>query len=157
MEGDRILVNKFIYRFTQPKRGDVIVFIYPEDKSKDFIKRLVGLPGDVVEIKGGSIYINEKPATEPIFNQIYYYNRGQLGSLGEKMVVPQGVVGAVFHVDGKISDLDELTRQIIDIEKIADGDVKVDEGIKKDLIQMKTVLEKIRSSEENDNQKGEEK
>ena len=101
IEGDLILVNKFIYGakipFTnlrlpalqQPKRGDVIVFIYPEDKSKDFIKRLVGLPGDVVEIKGGSIYINEKPATEPIFNQIYYYNRGQLGSLGEKMVVPQ--------------------------------------------------------------------
>lgn len=100
IEGDLILVNKFIYGakvpltnwrlpvFRTPKRGDVIVFIYPEDKSKDFIKRLVGLPGDVVEIKGGSIYINNKPATEPIFNQIYYYNRGELGSVGQKIVVP---------------------------------------------------------------------
>ncbi|MDP2927200.1 MAG: signal peptidase I [Candidatus Omnitrophota bacterium] len=100
IKGDLILVNKFIYGakipFTnlrlpalrQPKRGDVIVFIYPEDKSKDFIKRLVGLPGDVVEIKGGSIYINDKPAPEAIFNQIYYYNGGQLGSPGEKLVVP---------------------------------------------------------------------
>jgi signal peptidase I len=100
IEGDLILVNKFIYgakipfcglrlpALRQPKRGDVIVFIYPEDKSKDFIKRLVGLPGDLVEIKGGSIYINDQPATEPIFNQIYYYNRGQLGSPGEKLVVP---------------------------------------------------------------------
>lgn len=101
VEGDLILVNKFIYGakvpFTglrlpairQPKRGDVVVFIYPEDKSKDFIKRLVGLPGDVVEIKGGSIYINEKPATEAIFNQIYYYNRGQLSLPTDRMVVPK--------------------------------------------------------------------
>lgn len=101
IEGDLILVNKFIYGpkipFTNlrlpavkpPKRGDVVVFIYPEDKSKDFIKRLVGLPGDVIEIKGGSVYINDKPAPEAIFNQIYYYNRGQLGSPGEKLVVPQ--------------------------------------------------------------------
>lgn len=101
IEGDLILVNKFIYGakipFTNlrlpalrpPKRGDVIVFIYPEDKSKDFIKRLVGFPGDVVEIKGGSIYINDKPAPEAIFNQIYYYNRGQLDAPGQKMVVPK--------------------------------------------------------------------
>jgi signal peptidase I len=100
IEGDLILVNKFIYGakipFTnlrlpalrQPKRGDVVVFIYPEDKSKDFIKRMVGLPGDVVEIKGGSIYINNKSAPESIFNQIYYYNRGQLALPGQKMVVP---------------------------------------------------------------------
>ena len=100
IEGDLILVNKFIYGakipFTNlrlpalrpPKRGDVIVFIYPEDKSKDFIKRLVGLPGDLVEIKGGSIYINDKPISEEIFNQIYYYNRGQLALPGQMMVVP---------------------------------------------------------------------
>ena len=100
IEGDLILVNKFVYGakipFTNlrlpvlrpPKRGDVIVFIYPEDKSKDYIKRLVGLPGDLVEIKGGSIYINSKPAPEDIFSQIYYYNRGQLALPGQKMIVP---------------------------------------------------------------------
>jgi len=100
VEGDLILVNKFIYGakipFTSfylpalrpPKRGDVIVFIYPEDKSKDFIKRLVGLPGDRIEIKGGIIYINDKPAQEEIFNQIYYYNRGQLALPEDKMIVP---------------------------------------------------------------------
>jgi signal peptidase I len=105
IEGDLILVNKFIYGakipFTSlrlpalrpPKRGDVVVFIYPEDKRKDFIKRLVGLPGDIIEIKGGSIYINNQPASEAIFNQIYYYNGeklsgAQLGLAGEKIVVP---------------------------------------------------------------------
>ncbi len=100
LEGDLILVNKFIYGarvpFTsqrlpavrQPKRGDVVVFIYPEDKKKDFIKRLVGLPGETIEIKGGSIYVNDKPAPEPIFNQIYYYNRGDFASEGQKIRVP---------------------------------------------------------------------
>ncbi len=101
IEGDLILVNKFIYgakvpftkirvpQVRQPKRGDVIVFIYPEDRKKNFIKRLVGLPGETVEIKGGSIYINDKPATEPIFNQIYYYNKGEIGFEGNKITVPE--------------------------------------------------------------------
>jgi len=101
IEGDLILVNKFIYGahvpFTklripalrQPKRGDVIVFIYPEDKKKDFIKRLVGLPGETIEIKGGSIYINDKPANEGVFKQIYYFNKGDFGSLGQRLIVPK--------------------------------------------------------------------
>lgn len=70
--GDHILVNKFIYgikipfvRTTlipirEPSRGDVIVFIYPVDKSKDFIKRVVGLPGDTIRIQGKQILINGK-------------------------------------------------------------------------------------------------
>jgi signal peptidase I len=101
LEGDLILVNKFIYgakvpfmnlrlpALREPKRGDVLVFIYPEDKDKDFIKRLAGLPGETVEIKGGSIYINDKPAQEPVFNRIYYYNRGDFGAEGQKIIVPK--------------------------------------------------------------------
>ncbi len=100
-EGDLILVNKFIYgakvpffnfylpAVREPKRGDVMVFVYPEDKKKDFIKRLVGLPGETVEIKGGSIYINDKPADDPIFKQIYYYNRGDFAAEGQKIMVPK--------------------------------------------------------------------
>lgn len=102
LEGDLILVNKFIYGakipFTdlrlpaikQPQRGDIIVFIYPEDRGKDFIKRLVGLPGDVVEIKNGSIYINDKPLLDPVFANRYYYNRGDMGQEGQKITVPAG-------------------------------------------------------------------
>jgi signal peptidase I len=63
--GDHILVNKFIYWFTDPKRKDIIVFKYPRDKKRDFIKRLVGLPGETVEIKDQKLYINGKLMDEP--------------------------------------------------------------------------------------------
>ena len=75
--GDHILVNKFIYgiripfvgkkivTFKDPKRGDVIVFKYPEDRSKDFIKRVIGLPGDTVEFKDRTIYINDRLIEDP--------------------------------------------------------------------------------------------
>lgn len=75
--GDHLLVAKFIYGtkipFTEksiikvrdPRQGDVIVFEYPEDPSKDFIKRVVGLPGDVVEGKNKKVYVNGKPYENP--------------------------------------------------------------------------------------------
>lgn len=75
--GDHILVNKFIYGtkipftdriiipFKTPQRGDIIVFKFPEDEKKDFIKRVIGLPGDVVEIRDKRVYINGKPLDEP--------------------------------------------------------------------------------------------
>lgn len=102
VEGDIILVNKFIYgakipilnfrlpKVTQPNRGDVIVFVYPQDPKKDFIKRLIALPGESVEIKNGTIYINEKPLLDSVFSQRYYYNRGDFGQEGQKIIVPNG-------------------------------------------------------------------
>ena len=63
--GDHILVNKFIYRFDEPERGDIIVFKYPKDPSRDFIKRLVALPGDTIEIRDKRVYINGNPLIEP--------------------------------------------------------------------------------------------
>jgi signal peptidase I len=73
--GDHLLVNKFIYGpripFTdsrifiwkEPKRGDVIVFKYPENEDKNFIKRVVGLPGDKIEIINGKLFINDEPVS----------------------------------------------------------------------------------------------
>ena len=55
---ERIFINKFVYRFEPIERGDVIVFWYPLDRSKSFIKRVVGLPGETIEIRMGHVYID---------------------------------------------------------------------------------------------------
>lgn len=89
MEGDRILVNKFIYKFKEPQRGDVIVFISPEDKKKDFIKRLVGLPGEKIEISNGTALINDIAIGEDsAIRERYYYNRGDFGKKDESLDIP---------------------------------------------------------------------
>jgi signal peptidase I len=76
IEGDRILVNKFIYRFTEPKRGDIIVFKYPEDKKKDFIKRLIATEGEELRILDGDIWVDGVLVESPQkIKQIYYYNK----------------------------------------------------------------------------------
>jgi signal peptidase I len=62
---ERIFINKFVYRFEPIERGDVVVFWYPLDRSKSFIKRVVGLPEDTVEIRDGQVYLNSKLLTEP--------------------------------------------------------------------------------------------
>lgn len=58
--GDHFMVDKTFYKKTAPKRKDVVVFRYPEDPGKDFVKRVVGLPGDVVAIRDKTVYVNGK-------------------------------------------------------------------------------------------------
>jgi signal peptidase I len=62
---ERIFINKFVYRFEPIHRGDVVVFWYPLDRSKSFIKRVVGLPGESVEIRLGKVYVNAHLVPEP--------------------------------------------------------------------------------------------
>ncbi len=62
---ERIFVNKFVYRITDIHRDDVVVFWYPRDPSKSFIKRIIGLPGEEVLIRDGIVYINGEPLDEP--------------------------------------------------------------------------------------------
>src|ERR1051325_968839 len=65
-DGDRIFVNKLIY-YGVPKlqRGDIVVFWYPNDPSKNYIKRIVGLPGETVEVREGRVIINNVELDEP--------------------------------------------------------------------------------------------
>jgi signal peptidase I len=102
IEGDRLLVNKLQYGakvpftnkrlpgLTEPKRGDVVVFLYPVDHKRDFIKRLIAKGGETVEIKYGDIYIDGQLIEDPIIKNIYYYNRGEYGAEGTPIQVPQG-------------------------------------------------------------------
>jgi signal peptidase I len=69
--GDRVLVNKFIYRFTEPERGDIIVFESVEGGGEDLIKRVVGVPGDEISVRGGKLVVNGEPQKEPYLNRKY--------------------------------------------------------------------------------------
>ena len=101
LEGDRIFVNRFVYglripfttirffKFHSPNRGDIIVFNYPEEPKRAFIKRLIGKGGDVIEIKEGKIYVNSKEFDHPSVKNIYYYNRGDYGLIDQKITVPK--------------------------------------------------------------------
>lgn len=100
MPGDRILVLRYSYglripftykriaKLNSPKSGDIIVFNYPEDVKRDFIKRCIGTPKDTVEIRNGSIYVNDRPFTKDPVNKFHYYNRGEFGKEGEVLKVP---------------------------------------------------------------------
>ena len=68
MVGDRLFVNKFIYRFSTPHRGDIVVFKSPYKDKKDYVKRCIGLPGETIEIKRGVVYSNDIPLVLPGIN-----------------------------------------------------------------------------------------
>jgi len=99
--GDHILVNKFIYGIkapfinktiiplSEPKRGDIIVFIYPLDRKKDFIKRVIGLPGEQIEIINKKIFINGKLFDGPF--GAYGKNSRKNNNLGPIIVPSNGL------------------------------------------------------------------
>ena len=91
LEGDRIFVDKITYHFRLPKRGEIVVFKYPVDPKKDFVKRLIAFGGEEVEIRDGSVFINGKRLTEPAqIPSHYYYNRNDwpYSKEGQKIMVP---------------------------------------------------------------------
>lgn len=89
---DRLLANKIIYKIKQPHRWDVIIFKYPEDPKKYFVKRLVGLPGENIEIKNGHVYINGICMQYPeyITTPLYYYNdEGGIFGVNGEIKIPE--------------------------------------------------------------------
>jgi|CXWL01.1.fsa_nt_gi signal peptidase I len=133
IEGDRLFVNKLRYGpkvlpeffairfkdkihvpewlakaripgFSKPHRGDIIVFVYPEDRKRDFIKRLIAFGGETVEIKEGKILVDGKIVDEPRIRNRYYYNGGSYGEKNQKIVVPQGYYFALGDNSGSSHD-----------------------------------------------------
>lgn len=85
MTGDKLIALRTSYWFNNPERGDIVVFEYPDDPEELFIKRVIGLPGEKVEIIDGKVYINDKE--EPL--QEDYIKEEMDGSFGP-YYVPQG-------------------------------------------------------------------
>jgi signal peptidase I len=72
---ERIFVNKFVYRLEPIERGDIVVFRYPRDPSKSYIKRVIGVAGDRVRIDGGQVYVNGQPIEEDYVPPAYVDER----------------------------------------------------------------------------------
>src|SRR6202790_3045214 len=68
---ERIFVNKYVYRLEPIQRGDIVVFRYPRDTSKSFIKRVIGLAGDHIQIDGGRVFVNGKGIEEQYVPRAY--------------------------------------------------------------------------------------
>ncbi|MBI4357867.1 MAG: signal peptidase I [Candidatus Omnitrophica bacterium] len=91
LEGDRIFVDKITYRFRPPRRGEIVVFKYPVEPKKDFVKRLVAFGGEEIEIRDGSVFVNgERLDNLPQIASHYYYNRSDwaYAQEGQKIKVP---------------------------------------------------------------------
>jgi signal peptidase I len=72
--GDFLLVNRVAYKFSDPKIGDIVIFHAPGVEDMDYIKRLIGRPGDVVRVEDGIIYVNDQPLYEPYIAQAPIYS-----------------------------------------------------------------------------------
>ena len=72
---ERIFVNKFVYRIESIERKDIVVFWYPNDTSKSYIKRVIGVPGDTIEIRNGIVYVNDERVEEPYIDPSYFDGR----------------------------------------------------------------------------------
>ena len=82
---ERLVVNKFIYRVRNPERGEIIIFRYPRDPSRDFIKRVIAVGGDTIEIKDGRVYVNDE-----IIREDYIMEKTRTEY--PKVTVPEGTI-----------------------------------------------------------------
>lgn len=130
--GDHIFVNKFVYglrvpftkkrfvTFKHPERGDVVVFLYPVDRSKDFIKRVIGLPGDRIRIEGKEVLVNgEKLTTMPLEVTEFPGDK-------RRLAVRDGIVTSIPSVRGwrdfefleeRVGQTDHITQYERDVER----------------------------------------
>jgi signal peptidase I len=84
VDQDRLFINKFVYHFQAIERGDVVVFRYPRDIQKSYIKRVIAVPGDRLRIDHGNVYVNDLFLSEPYIPQEYRDTRSL-----DAMVVPK--------------------------------------------------------------------
>ncbi|MBI4180480.1 MAG: signal peptidase I [Chloroflexi bacterium] len=83
--GQRLIINRVIYKFSEPKRGDIIVFPSPKNPQDEFIKRVIGLPGELIEIRQGTVYIHKTNGTTLALDEPYITDPAHGSFYGEKI------------------------------------------------------------------------
>jgi signal peptidase I len=84
-DGDMLIVDKISYRFNEPQRGDIVIFKYPGDVKENFVKRIIALGGDEIEVKNGDVYVNGQRLLED-----YIAAQPQVGF--DDSIVPEGTI-----------------------------------------------------------------
>ncbi len=108
---DRLFINKFAYRFEDIHRSDVVVFLYPHDHTKSYIKRVIALPGDDLQIDHGMVWVNGVAVKEPYVPAKYQDDRSQ-----PEMIVPPGeyfLMGDHRVISSDSRDFGPVPRQLI--------------------------------------------
>jgi len=90
VNSERLVVNKFIYRFKAPEKGDVLVFRYPKDPSRDFIKRVIAVAGDTIEVKDSHVFVNGQLLNEPYILEKTIHNPYPLATVPEGHIFVMG-------------------------------------------------------------------
>ncbi|HXB61486.1 MAG TPA: signal peptidase I [Acidobacteriaceae bacterium] len=108
---DRLFINKFVYRIGDVKRGDVVVFLYPGDQTKSYIKRVIGLPGDDVRVDHGHVFVNGTALAEPYVAEQYQDDRSV-----NDVVIPAGdvyVMGDHRNISSDSRDFGPVPKKLI--------------------------------------------
>jgi signal peptidase I len=108
---DRLFINKFAYRIGEVHRGDVVVFLYPHDRTKSYIKRVIALPGDDLRIDHGTVWVNGSEVKESYVPLKYEDDRSQ-----PEMTVPEGsyfVMGDHRAISSDSRDFGPVPRNLI--------------------------------------------
>jgi signal peptidase I len=87
-DGEFLLTDKVTYRFGEPKRGDVVVFQAPNIPEEEYIKRIIGLPGETVSVKDGGVYVNGERLNETYLTSTLYTSSGVFATEGKELIVP---------------------------------------------------------------------
>lgn len=115
-DGEYLLTDKISYRFGEPKRGDVIVFEAPGTNGDEYIKRIIGLPGESVKVEGGKVYLNGNPLSEAYLAPTLYTSSGVFLPEGKEITVPSD--NYIVLGDNRIASSDSRAWGLVSKDKI---------------------------------------